>query len=572
MRIRKIEILNFRSIRRFSWCPSDKLNCLIGPGDSGKSTILDAIDYCLGARRTVQFADADFHKLDVDTPISITLTLGDLEEPLKNFDTYGLYLRSFNPETGEVEDEPEKNLETVLTLNLTVGSDLEPVWALLSERAASQNASRNLAWKDRTRSAPARIGAMSSYNLGWRQGSVLNKLTNEKADSSAALASAARQAREAFGDEAETQLEETLKIVGEASKELGIDIGDRARALLDTHSVNFSGGTISLHNEDGVPLRGLGVGSTRLLIAGLQRRASGNSPLLLVDEVEYGLEPHRIIRFLGSLGAKESEPPFQVFMTTHSPVVLRELSGNQLFVLRETLAEHVALAVGDSDGIQGTIRCFPEAFLAYSVLVCEGASEVGLVRGIDLHVQSKGKPSIFSCGVSLLDAGGVDKILPRAEAFQALGYRVAIFRDDDKEPPQDKEQAFEGAGGTIVKWRKGEKLESELFNCLSDLAVALLVDKACEIHGEDVVDEHLKTASKNSVDLEMIPESKQIEPISEEYRSILAVASSGKANPWFKNVSTMEEIGRDIVGPNLGSSDKEFKSVIVALFKWAKNV
>ncbi len=572
MRIRKIEILNFRSIRRFSWCPSDKLNCLIGPGDSGKSTILDAIDYCLGARRTVQFTDADFHKLDVNDPISITLTLGDLDEPLKNFDTYGLYLRSFNPETGEVEDEPEKNLETVLTLNLTVGSDLEPVWLLLSERAASQNASRNLAWKDRIRSAPARIGAMSSYNLGWRQGSVLNKLTDEKADSSAALASAARQSREAFGEEAESQLEETLRIVGEASNELGIDIGERARALLDTHSVNFSGGTISLHNEDGVPLRGLGVGSTRLLIAGLQRRASKNSPLLLVDEVEYGLEPHRIIRFLGSLGAKEAEPPFQVFMTTHSPVVLRELSVNQLFVLRETQAGHVALAVGNSDGIQGTIRCFPEAFLAFSVLVCEGASEVGLVRGIDLHVQDKGKSSIFSCGVSLVDAGGVDKILPRAEAFQALGYRVAIFRDDDKEPPQDKEQAFEAAGGTIIKWRKGKKLESELFNSLSDLAVALLVEKACDIHSDAVVEDQLKSASNNSVELKMIPDSEAVSSIQKEHRDFLAVASSGKSIPWFKNVSTMEEIGRDIVGPNLGSSEEGFKEKIISLFKWAKNV
>lgn len=35
--------------------------------------------------------------------------------------------------------------------------------------------------------------------------------------------------------------------------------------MLDAHAVSFTGGTISLHDEDGVPLRGLGVGSTRLL-------------------------------------------------------------------------------------------------------------------------------------------------------------------------------------------------------------------------------------------------------------------------------------------------------------------
>ncbi len=571
MRIRKIEIINFRCIQRFSWCPSDGLNCLIGPGDSGKSTVLDAIDYCLGARRTAQITDADFNNLDVDTPISITLTLGDLDESLKNFDTYGLYLRAFDPTTGEVEDEPEKDLETVFTLNLTVGSDLEPIWALFSERATAQSASRNLTWNDRIRLAPTRIGALSSFNLGWRQGSVLNKLTDEKANTSAALASAGRQAREAFGVDVEKQLEETLKIVSEASKELGVDIGYKARALLDAHSVNFSGGSISLHNEDGVPLRGLGVGSTRLLIAGLQRKAAEKSPLLLVDEVEYGLEPHRIVRFLGSLGAKDSKPPFQVFMTTHSPVVLRELSGDQLYVLRETGERHVAYSVGTTDEIQGTIRCFPEAFLASTIVVCEGASEVGLVRGLDLYKQSNGKASIFACGASLVDAGGVNKILTRAEAFQTLGYRVAIFRDDDKQPPHAQEQAFEDSGGFVVKWSNGEKLESELFKSLPDIAITLLVDKAVKVHGEDVIDEHLKSASDNAVNLEVITKHGKTTSIPEEHRIILGNASSNKSNPWFKNVSTMEEIGKDIVGPNMKSSEKKFKVRLNALFKWARN-
>jgi putative ATP-dependent endonuclease of the OLD family len=57
-RIRRIIIANFRCIKQLTWVPSPGVNCLIGPGDSGKSTILDAIDYCLGARRNLQFSDA----------------------------------------------------------------------------------------------------------------------------------------------------------------------------------------------------------------------------------------------------------------------------------------------------------------------------------------------------------------------------------------------------------------------------------------------------------------------------------------------------------------------------------
>ena len=60
-----------------------------------------------------------------------------------------------------------------------------------------------------------------------------------------------------------------------------------------------------------MPLRALGVGSTRLLVAGLQRKAAKESSVLLVDELEHGLEPHRILHLLGSIGAKEAPPPIQ---------------------------------------------------------------------------------------------------------------------------------------------------------------------------------------------------------------------------------------------------------------------
>src|SRR5690348_12427368 len=143
-RIRKIEIENFRGIRRIEWMPSPGINCLIGPGDSSKSSILDAIDYCVGARRNIQLTDADFHGLNVDQPIRISLTIGELDDALKNIDTYGLYVRGFDAETGEIEDEPEKEAETVLTLRLTVASDLEPSWSLFSERAEAQGQVRNL--------------------------------------------------------------------------------------------------------------------------------------------------------------------------------------------------------------------------------------------------------------------------------------------------------------------------------------------------------------------------------------------------------------------------------------------
>ena len=140
--IRKVEISNFRGICSLTWCPAIGVNCLIGAGDSGKSSVLDAIDLCLGARRNIQISDADFHNLDIEQPIQIAVTLGDLDVSLKNIDTYGLFLRGLDLETGEIAPEPEADLETVLTVRLKVEGDLEPQWALVSERAEAQAKNR----------------------------------------------------------------------------------------------------------------------------------------------------------------------------------------------------------------------------------------------------------------------------------------------------------------------------------------------------------------------------------------------------------------------------------------------
>lgn len=573
-RIRTIEISNFRGIQQLTWHPSSGINCLIGPGDSGKSSILDAIDFCLGARRTIQFSDADFHLLDVDTPISIAITLGELEDSLKSLDSYGMFVRGRDPKTGGIVDEPERDAETILTLQLTVANDLEPSWTLVSERAQAQGLVRNLSWGDRVRLAPTRIGAMSDYHLGWRKGSVLNRVSEDRADSSAALAKAARDARTAFGEEAQDQLGQTLGIVAKTAKELGIPIGDNIKAMLDAHSVSFSGGTISLHDEDGVPLRGLGIGSTRLLIAGLQRTAAEDSSPILLDELEHGLEPHRIIRLLGSLGAKEESPPLQVFMTTHSPVALRELSGSQLFVARRLPECHEIQNVGTSDDMQSTIRCYPDAFLAPSVIICEGASEVGLIRGLDQYRTANGEDSITALGTALVDCGGGDSDRPfaRAAAFHKLGSRAAVIRDDDKKPTAAIEARFVDDGGKVVAWRDGRALEDELFMSLSKEGVKRLLARAADLHGKDLVNEHIKSATDNAKNLEKILEEIKAGKLSPESRTALGAAARAKRASWFKSVTWMENAARDIVGPDLESADKIFRELVDSIFEWCANV
>jgi hypothetical protein len=61
-------------------------------------------------------------------------------------------------------------------------------------------------------------------------------VSEDRADTSAALAKAAREVRALFGDEVQGRLGETLGIVAATAIELGIRVGESVKALLDAQS------------------------------------------------------------------------------------------------------------------------------------------------------------------------------------------------------------------------------------------------------------------------------------------------------------------------------------------------
>ena len=561
VQIAKIEVSNFRGIRELTWVPNSGMNCLIGPGDSGKSTVLQAVDWCIGSRRSLPLSDADFHGADVAHPIRVTVTLSDLDDRLRSLDSFGLFLRGFKRQTGDVEDEPEAHLEDALSVRLTIADDLDPTWSLVSDRAAAQGVSRDLSWRDRQRIAPAWIGSYAARHLSWRPGSILARISDEQSSVSRALADAARNARGQFGTAAAPDFKEALCTVRNVAATLGISGATNATAMLDALSVSPTEGAISLHDDVGVPLRNLGLGSARLLIAGLQGRAGVGSSVVLIDEVEHGLEPHRIAQLLVALGAKSDAPTNQVFMTTHSPAVLRELVAAQIHVVRSGI-EHQLRWLGDAkQELQGPLRRCPEAFLGTSVLVCEGATEVGLIRGMDLHRLSKGQPTFMAAGGVLVDAGGVDKIYGLADSFAQLEYHTAVLRDDDRRPNAKSEKQFRSGGGRLFHWGDGLATEDELFASLPRETGVRLCRFAQRIHGRSRVVDHIRTAQNGPVDLDDVLANRT------DLAPLLAKAS--KLGSWFKRISTMEEAARSLVGPALSPGAGCLQATLDDIFAWA---
>lgn len=402
---------------------------------------------------------------------------------------------------------------------------------------------------------------------------MLNKLSEDTLDVSSILAQLGRQTRQAFAAQQVEGVTKVLTQVQQIANGLGVPVG-QLNALLDVNGMSLSNGAISLHNSDGTPLRQLGTGSSRLLISGLQKAASCSS-ILIVDEAEYGLEPYRITRLLNELGSKDAEPTQQVFITTHSPYVLRELQACQLHVVRKLMLPppplipaahpvyaHVIFSLNDGEDQQSTLRVCAEAFLSKTVIVCEGKTEIGLVRGIDLYNQDTNNPTIMAKGVYCADGGG-DSMFARAKVFKSLGYQTSIFKDSDKaQEHQQLTAEMVRSGIPIWEWLNGNATEDAIFLACPLNLIPNLLALAINRKSEDSVRAHISNYSNNQITLDDCRER-----FNENHRIVLAKAANKKG--WFKDIEPSENIGRYLIGPN----KKNFSPVLISnlnnLFQWA---
>ncbi len=139
-RIIDLSIQNFRGINTFSQRFNSDLICLIGRGDSGKTTILEAISAVLSSSWNRTFYDTDFHQCDIDKPIEIIVSMVNFPSELLKDHKYGLYIRCLNPENCDIEDTLTDGYQSVLTLKLIVDKTLEPKWTVINNRQQEDKA------------------------------------------------------------------------------------------------------------------------------------------------------------------------------------------------------------------------------------------------------------------------------------------------------------------------------------------------------------------------------------------------------------------------------------------------
>lgn len=333
MHIVALWVSNFRGIRELSWYPNQGVNCLIGPGDSCKTTILDAIELLLAERQNVTFDDLDFYDANPTNSIRIVACIAGLPTEYLREDRYGLYLCGWSDVKLEWKSEPAENegFAPALVLQLDVDDTLEPIWSIYVGGTTADNTKR-VRFSDRKEMAPARLGAYADRHLSWGRGSALQRVGAHPEKLPAQLNELLRSARDTFAAKGASTFSEIIDAVTPDIAGLGVQVRDKLTANLDHTSFSMNASGVALHDGN-VPFRCMGTGSARLAVAALQSAESAQRHFLLIDEIEYGLEPHRISLLVSRL-RKRVEASGQVFLTTHSTSVLREVRFGEVFVCR----------------------------------------------------------------------------------------------------------------------------------------------------------------------------------------------------------------------------------------------
>ena len=542
--VRHLNIRNFRGIQKLDWHVDGRVICLVGPGDSAKTTVLHAIELALLPKWSIPFTDSDFYQANTDTEIVIEATVGELITELITQNRYGMYLRGYSVDEQVIHDDPADDDEDVLTIRLTVDSGLEPQWSVVKD---SNPEPRTISWRDRELLGIAALGDDVERNLTWSRGSALARLTDSKS-SGQVIAISNRKAREAVGEMELEEWKETANQATAMAKSYGVPVDD-LRPGLDVSAIRFGQSVLSLYDGP-IPLQSLGLGSRRLAALAVQETGIGKSSVVLVDEIEHGLEPHRIRKLLKILCDDRSEG--QIIMTSHSPTPVLARSVAELRFSR-SINGHLNMLSCEQNtrgALQSVLRRCPLAVFARSVIVCEGKTEEALCNVLNstwatLH----GGEGFELRGIVVINGEGT--AAPEAAAqFVRLGYRTAFFGDSDKaiNPTEEKLRSL---GVEVVLWDGNMSTEQRIAKDIPITKLQNLVEAASETKGKrsciDSCNAELTNLGVTSSELFETYIDDLLQNGMDEHTLRKAVGNAAKASRWFKNLNDGEKLAKLVV-------------------------
>lgn len=548
--ISKLKIKNYRGIKELSHEFGDeKFIVLIGRGDSGKSTILSAINAALSPSWNLSFSDLDFYNQDTSQPIEIELTIKELPSDLLKESKFGFYLQNDL-------DEDCKPGEEQIILKLTVDKTLEPHW-VVKARPETNNDDKPISGSDRALFAVNFISDYTDNQFAYNRQSPLYALTKANLTDGNTIEHVKAELIRAMASSVDRDklapLNAPFSTLKQTAEKLGLNVSDLC-AHIDIKENPYTGNSIALH-DDKLPYRLHGKGSKRLMSIAIQTELTKQGGIVLVDELEQGLEPDRIVTLTRILKGTNKG---QVFITTHSLNVVLEAEYSNLFIVNRGSD---ALCRVDED-LDACRRSNPQAFFARKIICCEGKTEMGFIRAIDSWVRAKYSTSLSSKGVVIVNSNGGNQMYTFARKLHNMGYTTCVFADDDKfSELANEKRKTEELDIKLFLCEKGNCFEKQFIGDLPWKFIANIVQCPQESFPHKYI--LLPNGYMDRIN-EANDEKSQV-----EIRNEIIDLSIKKDKEWFKHIPGGEFLGSIFIEAyNEIKDDAVLKKNVIALLKW----
>jgi putative ATP-dependent endonuclease of the OLD family len=548
--ILRLEITNFRGIRHLEWFPGPNVNVILGGGDTGKTTILEAVQLLLHPSNYFPLAETDYWRRAVEEGFEIAAVMKLPTELLSrqavmNWPWIWNDQRLVSPDP---DAEPSNDETPAYYLRVRGTEDLELIYEVVQPN--DETAPLGVALRRSIGLLRLIADDRAERDLRLVSGSALDRLVSD-----ATLRS--RLGRSLSS----TDVVESLSAEGkEALKSL--DTTFRAKGLPSDLTLRLAGspgssigafvGLSADHDGVDMPLMCWGGGTRRLSALAIADQVQGERPITVVDEMERGLEPYRVRVFGAALIATES----QSFVSTHSPVAISALADQAFWHLSPN---GVLGAIRGSKAAEYRSRD-PEAFLAKLAILCEGVTEVGFASVILPYALNV---SLLDHGVWLSDARGHEVALEVLEALRNGGVRAGAIVDDEGSFSGRWDSLKASMDGLILQWPG---------SCIEEFVLPLFTSDELESVISDIDNEYTGTRLRHladrlgvdSTDFKVIKES-----AGEDLLTLIIQAATGAvpaetppsrakefrahSRAWFKRLKGGVELAQKVI--DLGKWD-----------------
>jgi len=453
--IRRLSIKRFRGVESLVWHPTQGVNVILGGGDVGKSTILEAIGLLLSPVNASVLADTDYYQRDISTGFLIEAIVAlpestSISDQTKHSWPWGWDGNdAFVPGIGE---DAAPAGEPVYWLRVRGSEDFDLVYEIVQPDGTTDALSVGL----RRAIGLVRLGGddRNDRDLRLVHGSALSRLLADKGLRS-------RLASELSKDEIKSELSADAQKALEA-----LDVAFKEERLPANLELAYVGGqSISIASLVGLtakqgdvqlPLASWGSGTRRLASLMIAEQNQGECPITIVDEIERGLEPYRQRALMSKLQSVQS----QAFVTTHSPSAIEAASTAELWYV-DTAGRIGAL---DGEPLRRLRVSDPLAFLSRLTIIAEGITEVGFLTVLLERALSG---VLEKHGIRVSDGQGHDNTLAVLEGMAVGGLQFGGFADDEGKYPERWERVRERLGGLLFRW-KSHCVERSLLDLLTD--------------------------------------------------------------------------------------------------------